>query len=153
MRRNVQRALLTLAYRTPGLYPLLAFLTARRVTVKGYSMYPTLRASERVLFDTLAYRAGRPRRDDIVLARHPQRPGVRFIKRVAAVPGDDVHANMVDGRETAAVPLGPDEYYLLGDNPAASTDSRHLGPFRRRDIIARAWLVYWPAERFRTLKR
>jgi signal peptidase I len=151
MKRYVQRALLTLAFLIPGVYPLLAFLTARRIVVRGYSMYPTLRASERLLFDTLAYRVRRPRRYDIVLACHPQRPGVRFVKRVVALPGDEIPALEGEGRKAEVRVLGRDEYYLLGDNAPASTDSRHLGPFRRRDIIARAWIVYWPPGRFRTL--
>src|SRR3972149_8851857 len=50
--------------RIPGLYPLLAFLTARRVVVRGWSMYPTLAPGERVLFDRIAYRLWLPRRGD-----------------------------------------------------------------------------------------
>jgi len=150
--------------RIPGLYPLLAFLTARRVVVRGWSMHPTLSPGERVLFDRLAYQAGAPRRGDIVLAVHPARPGVRMIKRVAGVPGDSVPPGPggpltgtsrgrddPPGRLYAPEPivLQRDEYWLLGDADDVSTDSRQLGPFRRRDILARAWLVYWPPERLR----
>jgi len=124
--------------RIPGLYPLLAFLTARRVAVRGWSMHPTLSPGERVLFDRLAYQAGAPRRGDIVLAVHPARPGVRMIKRVAGTPDD-----IVVGPDGTLV-LGEDEYWLVGDADDVSTDSRQLGPFWRRDILARAWLVYWP---------
>jgi signal peptidase I len=31
-------------------------------------------------------------------------------------------------------PLGPDEYFLLGDNPPVSTDSRHFGAVKRPQI-------------------
>src|SRR2546422_6901657 len=89
-------------------------------------MLPALRPGERVLFDRLAYVIERPRRGDVVLARHPSRPGLQMIKRVAGG--------------------GPNEYVLLGDNPAGRTDSRTLGPFRRSDIVARAGGVYWPVE-------
>jgi signal peptidase I len=51
-------------------------------------MYPALRPGEAVLFDRLAYVRSRPRRGDVVLAKHPARPGLRLVKRVAAVPGD-----------------------------------------------------------------
>ena len=119
----------------PGVYALLAFLTARRIAVRGGSMLPALAPGERVLFDRLAYVLDRPRTGDIVLARHPARPGVRMIKRVAEREG-----------------LGRGEYWLLGDNAEGSTDSRTLGAFRRRDIVGRAWVVYWPAERFRRLR-
>lgn len=128
--------------RLPGVYHLAAFVTARRVVVRGESMLPTLLPGERVLFDTLAYRLGEPRRDDVVLATHRERPGRVMIKRVVAVAGDEV-----DGR-----PLADGEYWLLGDMPEFSTDSRELGPFRHRDIIGRGWWVYWPAGEARAVR-
>lgn len=133
MNRKTVRSLVRLAVAALGLFPLLAFLAGRRVIVRGESMMPALRPGERVLFDRLAYLIERPRQGDIVLARHPDRPGVRMIKRVASG--------------------GPQEYMLLGDNPESSTDSRTLGPFRREDIAARGWVVYWPPERFRVIRR
>lgn len=161
------RAILRGAAAVPGLYPLLAFLAGRRNAVRGWSMHPALSPGERVIFDRLAYARFRPRRGDIVLARHPSRPGITFVKRVAAIPGDMA---VTGGAPFASMPqasgwggknplhpeapgiVAPGEYYLLGDNPGFSTDSRVLGPFRRRDILARAWIVYWPPERARVLK-
>jgi signal peptidase I len=121
--------------RLPGLYNAVAFVTARRVIVRGESMLPTLLPSERVLVDTMAYRLGDPSARDVVLARHPGRPGLEMLKRVAGVPGDEI-----DGRV-----LGEGEYWLVGDSPEFSTDSRELGPFGRENIAGRAWFVYWPA--------
>lgn len=43
------------------------------------------------------------------------------------------------------VQLGPDEYYVLGDNRLASDDSRAIGPVRRREIqgtLGRVWYSY-----------
>src|SRR3990170_1707823 len=54
--------------RLPGVYQALAFLTARRVVVRGPSMVPTLVPGEYVLFERLAYRRAPPRRGDVVLA-------------------------------------------------------------------------------------
>ena len=151
----------------PGLHPLLAFLTARRVVVRGWSMYPTLAPGEHVLFDRLAYRLGRPSRGDIVLASHPARPGRRMVKRLAALPGDAVAISgdrcwvngVLFGLEAGTVASPPlartldDEYLLLGDAPDFSTDSRQLGPVGRKAIQARAWLVYWPPGRMRAMQR
>jgi signal peptidase I len=145
MKRKTRRRLLRLVTAVPGLYALLAFLTARRVTVRGWSMYPALRPGDRVLFDRLAYWGDRPRRGDLVLAVHPARPGLRMVKRIAT-PGETFAANGAEPRL-----LARDEYALLGDNEDHSTDSRDLGPVRRRDILARGWLLYWPLERFRKL--
>jgi len=134
MSRKTARSLVRLAVAALGLFPLLAFLGGRRVIVVGESMLPTLRQGERVLFDRLAYLREEPRVGEVVLAQHPARPGLRMIKRVAAQEG-----------------LAPAEFWLLGDNADESTDSRLLGPFRREDILARAWVVYWPPERLRVL--
>jgi signal peptidase I len=156
--------------RPPLLYPLIAFLFARRVVVHGWSMYPTLAPGERVLFDALAYRAERPRRGDVVLARHPERPSMKLVKRVAGVPGDRVVTQDDDWRVEEAPgqgtrppedapaagaqvrTLGEDEYFLLGDAPELSTDARHFGAVSGRDIQARAWLVYWPPRRLRKVR-
>lgn len=166
MNRKTRRLLVQLARAIPGLYPLLAFMIARRVMVRGWSMYPELRPGDRVLCDRLAYWGGGPRRGEVVLAVHPARPGLRMVKRVGAVPGDAVplewagqSAGTPRGRDGPpgrlyapdSPALGRDEYWLLGDAPDASTDSRALGPVRRRHILARAWLLYWPLERWRTL--
>lgn len=131
------RYLLRAAHRVPGLYPMLAFIAARRVVVRGRSMLPELAPGERAIFDRWAYLAGAPRVGDVVLARHPARPRRLLIKRVAAI---------IPTRGGSA-----DEYVLLGDNAAESTDSRTLGAFPRSHILGRAWLVYWPPERVRTL--
>ena len=145
------------------------FPLARRVKVRGWSMYPTLSAGEYLLFDRLGFRRRPPKKGEIVLANHPLERRFLLIKRVLAVPGEEVVARdgdiLVNGRPWAppsALPgpapeefshvLGPDEYFLMGDNPSRSTDSRQLGPFSRHQIKARAWLVYWPLSRWRILR-
>ena len=49
----------------------------------------------------------------------------------------------------AAVDLGPDEFFLLGDNSANSTDGRHFGPVEARDVVGRPVAVVWPWARLR----
>jgi nickel-type superoxide dismutase maturation protease len=131
--RKTLARLVRLLRRLPPLYTIAAFLTARRVVVRGWSMYPTLRPGERVLFDRLAYYGRRPRAGEIVLAAHPSRPGITMVKRITEA---DFAAGL---------------YRIEGDAPGASTDSRQLGPLGRRGILARGWLVYWPPDRFRRL--
>jgi signal peptidase I len=43
--------------------------------------------------------------------------------------------------------LRENEYYVAGDNGNNSLDSRYFGPIRRKQIIGRAWFIYFPARR------
>jgi type IV secretory pathway protease TraF len=74
---------------------------------------------------------------DVVVVEHPGRPGYEMVKRIVAAPGGTV------GERT----LGPDEWWVEGDRPDASTDSRHFGPVSTSELLARVVLVYWPKER------
>ena len=139
MRRKTFRFLLRVASRVPGVYATLAFFVARRITVRGRSMAPALLPGERLLFDRLAYVGDRPRAGDVVLVAHPLRPELHIVKRLAGVPGDTLGAHT----------LGRAEYWVLGDNADESTDSREFGPVRRRDLLGRAWVRHWPAERWK----
>ncbi len=79
-------------------------------------MLPTLEPRTEVLINPRAYVQQPPQVHDLVVAEHPQRPGFRLIKRVAAVDGEG-HCD------------------LRGDNPQESTDSRQLGWVKRDGIL------------------
>lgn len=98
----------------------------RRLEVEGDSMRPTLLPGDRVLVRLGA----RPRAGDVVAVVDPRPPGRTVIKRVAAGPVDAGAG-----------------YVVLGDNLAASTDSRHFGPVERRAITGRVVWRYWPEGR------
>ena len=61
-----------------------------------------------------------------------------MVKRIAAVPGE------IAGGRT----LARGEYWVLGDAADASTDSKDFGPVKRSDLLGRAWILYWPADRW-----
>jgi hypothetical protein len=69
------------------------------------------------------------------VVEHPERPGFEMVKRVAYLPDELAPDGGI---------LGPDEYWVEGDDPASSTDSRHFGPVHRDAITATVRLVYWP---------
>jgi hypothetical protein len=108
------------------------------VEIAGSSMAPTLLPGDWAL--AVARRG--IRRGDVVVLEHPHRPHVEIVKRVVAVPG---------GRGPGGVVLGRDEWWVEGDVPGESTDSRHFGPVRTGHVKAVVLLIYWPASRRRLL--
>lgn len=80
----------------------------RRFRITGDSMLPLLSPGQEVLIDPWAFRQRSPQMDDLVVAEHPQQPGLHIIKRVEFVEPD--------GR-----------CYLKGENAIASHDSRQFG--------------------------
>jgi signal peptidase I len=47
--------------------------------------------------------------------------------------------------QNGPVTMGPDEYFVSGDNRPYSADSRAWGPVLKSGIIGRAFFKYWPA--------
>jgi type IV secretory pathway protease TraF len=78
---------------------------------------------------------------DVVVVEHPDRPAYEMVKRITAAPGQRV------GDRT----LEPDEWWVEGDYPGASTDSRTFGPVGRDALRAKVVLIYWPRDRRRRL--
>ncbi|MEU1665266.1 S26 family signal peptidase [Streptomyces sparsogenes] len=110
------------------------------VTVRGTSMTPTHHHGDRLL----VRRTRTVRRGQVVVVLRPRSPAIwredrhspLIVKRVAAVPGEPVPPGSVppltEDRE-GRVP--PGRVVLLGDNAAASVDSRHLGFFPLGDVL------------------
>lgn len=93
---------------------LLILRQRKAFVVDGESMSPTLKSGDKVLVHPDApITAG-----DIVLAHHPFRRSTQLIKRVCEITADG-------------------EYFLIGDNPGESTDSRTLGAFRLTNILGK----------------
>lgn len=140
--------------------------------VKGASMEPTFEDREYLIIDELSYRMRKPSRGEVVVFRYPLDPRQFFIKRIIGLPGESVkvedekvsiiNSDHPDGfaldespylspdvptHGDRTVKLGPDEYFVMGDNRTASLDSRTFGPLPVSDIVGRVWVRGWPLDR------
>lgn len=109
---------------------------SRRINIKKW-----LTISAVVLVDTSAFHKHGPSRFDVVALQPPGIAGLA-VKRVIGVPGDRVQIRTVDGQPQMLVqPAG--KYFVLGDNPAASEDSRKFGFVDRSAIVGRVTFRIW----------
>lgn len=157
-----------------GLTFLIITYVGQRTQVSGMSMYPTLSDGDNLIVDKISYRFQDPKRYDIIVFPFQYKENTFYIKRIIGLPGETVQVldgevyingeNLGEdyGREVmedagiAAEPiqLGEDEYFVLGDNRNASSDSRDpsVGVIHRKDIVGRAFIRIWPLTDFGILK-
>ncbi len=153
---------------------LIITFVGQRTHVSGDSMKNTLHHGDQLIVDKITYRFKEPVRYDIIVFPYQYEEDTFYIKRIIGLPGETVQ--IVNGeiyingeilRETygrevirdpgmAAEPvqLGEDEYFVLGDNRNASSDSREpsVGVIHRNDIVGRAWIRIWPLNKAGILK-
>ena len=127
-------------------------------------MRPSFEAGELLLVTRAAYRGSAPRRGDVAVLRDPRDSARRVMKRVVGLPGETIRIEdgvlFADGEalmepylaglpsslglEEKAWDLQADQYVVLGDNRARSTDSRSFGPVGDGSILGRASFRLWP---------
>jgi signal peptidase I len=142
------------------------------VHVEGLSMYATLDDNDYLIANKIDYRLHPPQRGDIVILRPPTNNSTDFIKRIIGLPGERVliragvvyinghkldepylpeawvnDANWPDNNSQGQV-MGPNEYFVMGDNRNRSQDSRFFGPITRDRIDGKAWFRIWPLDHF-----
>ncbi len=135
--------------------------------VKGQSMEPAFENGDYLIIDEISYRFRDAQRGEVVVFKYPNDLSQRYIKRIIGLPGETIEIE--NGRITVfnqegskvleeseylspfvftagslRVTLKNDEYFVLGDNRAASSDSRRWGSLIREDIIGRVFLRAYP---------
>ncbi len=169
------------------------FATTR---VQQSSMQDTLMEGQHLLVEKLTYNFVNPVKGDIIVFIENKSVGgfldeinvfltdvkevfkpveeksnTRLVKRVIAVPGDEVDIQAgkvyINGREleepyvkgeTAKrefqlpVTVPDDKYFVLGDNRGVSKDSRVFGFIDRSQVEGKAVFRFWPLGKFGQLK-
>ncbi|MEK7635052.1 MAG: signal peptidase I [Patescibacteria group bacterium] len=130
---------------------------AQPYIVEGSSMDPTFKNGDYLIVDQLSERFHDPARESVVIIRYPKDPSKFFIKRLIAFPRERVEINngvvtvynddnkegiklngsyVVYGKnENFSKRLSFDEYFVMGDNRAGSSDSRIWGPVPKKYIV------------------
>lgn len=153
-----------------GIALIIVRFVATRTVVDGNSMYPTLNDKDQLIVSKLDKSYSRY---DIVVFDSPLKEDEYLIKRVIGLPGENVFiqggyifidgnklltdtygaAEITDGGRAAAeggVTLGPDEYFVMGDNRNRSEDSRFedVGSIKAADIQGRVVCRIMPVKMF-----
>ncbi|MBI2454040.1 MAG: signal peptidase I [Parcubacteria group bacterium] len=142
--------------------------------VRGESMQPSFNDKDYLIIDELSYRFDAPGRGEVIVFRFPQDPSQYYIKRIIGLPEETIeikngeitivnraHPTGFTLKESylnentpgeIKIKLDDNEYFVLGDNRDASSDSRRWGPLAKHLIIGRAWLRIWPFNEAHAIK-
>lgn len=154
----------------------------RSFYIPSESMENTLLVGDRVLVNELVPHVMPLERGDVVVFRDPNAwlgpgQGDDLIKRVIGLPGDRVQCCDAQGRLSVnghavdepyvrlpadvkrvsgddfsiTVPQG--RIWVMGDNRYNSADSRIHGNVPLDDVVGRAFVITWPADRWSVLSR
>ena len=147
------------------------------IRVDGQSMCDTLQNNEIMFVTKPEYLFGVPQDGDVVICKYPGRTE-NFVKRLMGVPGDTIEViNTVvyrngealaepyltpdrnnDGFSMEKMTLGPDEYFVMGDNRDNSHDSRNYygygkpATLTRSQIIGHVRCVVFPFDKIRGIE-
>jgi len=140
--------------------------------VKGESMVPNFHDQEYLIVDEISYRFKAPERGQVIVFRYPRNPQEYFIKRIIALPGEEVQikdgkvivyneANpsgfaldekylpadlLTEGDNSEKITVNNNEYFVLGDNRSNSKDSRSFGPVDKSFVIGKILFRGWPVK-------
>ncbi len=141
------------------------------------SMRPTFMEGDRILVNKFIYRFREPERGDIVVFKYPEDKKKDFVKRLIAKGQETVqirdgaiyindrmvtdphiireiyYYNRGDyGAAGQKITVPPGAYYVLGDNSSSSRDSRYWAFVPKRYLLGKAFFIYWPLNRIKTVK-
>jgi signal peptidase I len=141
------------------------------------SMRMTFLEGDRIFVDKVSYRFHTPRRGDIIVFKYPMDPKKDFVKRLIGMPGDRleirggkilVNDQPLEGppydhyyynrndweyaKEGQVIEVPAGHYFALGDNSAASSDSRNWGFVPAKNLVGKAFFIWWPPNRVKLVQ-
>jgi signal peptidase I len=151
-------------------------LAMPRSIVDGRSMEPSFVNGERLVISRVHYWLGDPERGDIIVFNSPKprsEDESALVKRLIGLPGDTIEFRdqqlYINGEileepyinepcspyrcEDEVWHLGPDEYFMMGDNRNVSNDSRAFGPVPHENVVGEVLFRYWPLDRFGVVQK
>lgn len=139
---------------------------AQPFVVSGNSMFPTFKNGEYLIVNEATKYVGEYYRGDVVIIQYPNDPSKYFIKRIIGLPGETVTVSNGVVSITSASQQSPyilnepyvknikednsirtlsnEEYFVMGDNRAQSSDSRVWGPVPSALMDGKAFLRLFP---------
>lgn len=142
------------------------------------SMRTTFLEGDRIFVDKISYRFNTPKRGDIIVFKYPLDKKKDFVKRLAGLPGDRIliedgkliiNGEVMDnppfsehyyynrddwdyGKTGMQIDVPQDRFFVLGDNSAQSSDSRNWGFVPKKNLIGRAFFIWWPLKRVKAVQ-
>lgn len=134
---------------------------AQPFVVSGASMDPTFANGQYLIVDELSYRFQSPTRGDVIVFEPPVDQSKYYIKRIIGLPEETIQINgstvtiknqehpegfvlnepfVYVGNEkvdSLSITLKKDQYFVMGDNRKASSDSRIWGPISKEAIVGK----------------
>lgn len=139
---------------------------AQPFIVSGASMDITFKDGDYLIVDQLTYDFKDPERGSVIIFKYPKDPKRYYIKRIIGLPGETIK---IENQEVTIInkenpnglkltepyikfpsinqkeiTLNDDQFFVMGDNRAQSSDSREWGPVARKFLIGRPILRLFP---------
>ena len=140
------------------------------------SMRPTLIEGDHIFVNKFIYHFVPPKRGELVVFKSTEEKKKYLIKRLIGFPGETVEIKegrlYIDGEllgngyfpqvyyynrgdygaENQKIGVSENSFYVLGDNSAGSRDSRYWGFVPKKNLVGKAFLIYWPLNRIRVIR-